>query len=124
MLVLMSVAQLCPTLCDPMDCSTPGFPVHHQLLDLALTRWTYRWPSSHLILCHFDVNIAANTEDCLCLLSQRAESFTLDTDPLILIAVSHDLVCYSNIFGKKMINIWQAFLVVSDGFECFGGFFS
>ena len=26
-----SVAQLCPTICDPMDCSTPGFPVHHQL---------------------------------------------------------------------------------------------
>ena len=32
-----SVAQLCPTLCDPMDCSTPGFPVHHQLLELAQT---------------------------------------------------------------------------------------
>ena len=28
-----SVAQPCPTLCDPMDCSTPGFPVHHQLLE-------------------------------------------------------------------------------------------
>ena len=26
-----SVAQLCPTLCDPMDCSTPGLPVLHQL---------------------------------------------------------------------------------------------
>ena len=26
-----SVAQLCPTLCDPMNCSTPGIPVHHQL---------------------------------------------------------------------------------------------
>ena len=26
-----SVAQLCPTLCNPMDCSMPGFPVHHQL---------------------------------------------------------------------------------------------
>ena len=25
-----SVAQLCPTCCDPMDCSTPGFPVHHR----------------------------------------------------------------------------------------------
>ena len=24
-----SVAQSCPTLCNPMDCSTPGFPVHH-----------------------------------------------------------------------------------------------
>ena len=29
-----SVAQPCPTLCDPMDCSTPGIPVHHQLLEL------------------------------------------------------------------------------------------
>ena len=32
------VTQSCPTLCDPMDCSTPGFPVHHQLLELAQTR--------------------------------------------------------------------------------------
>ena len=28
-----SVMQSCPTLRDPMDCSTPGFPVHHQLLE-------------------------------------------------------------------------------------------
>ena len=28
-----SVAQLCPTLCDPMNSSTPGLPVHHQLLE-------------------------------------------------------------------------------------------
>ena len=33
----LSVTQLCLTLCDPMDCSTPGFPVHHQLLELAQT---------------------------------------------------------------------------------------
>ena len=26
-----SVTQSCPTLCNPMDCSTPGFLVHHQL---------------------------------------------------------------------------------------------
>ena len=32
-----SVAQLCLTLCDPMDCSTPGFPVHHQLLEFTQT---------------------------------------------------------------------------------------
>ena len=30
-----SVAQSCSTLCDPMDCSTPGLPVHHQLPELA-----------------------------------------------------------------------------------------
>ena len=32
-----SVAQLCPALCDPMDCRMPGLPVHHQLLELAQT---------------------------------------------------------------------------------------
>ena len=30
-----SASQSCPTLCDPMDCSTPGLPVHHQLPELA-----------------------------------------------------------------------------------------
>ena len=30
-----SVTQWCPTLCDPMDCSTPGFPVLHHLLEFA-----------------------------------------------------------------------------------------
>ena len=32
-----SVAQLYPTLCSPMDCSMSGFPVHHQLPELAQT---------------------------------------------------------------------------------------
>ena len=32
-----SVAQLYQTLCNPMDCGTPGLPVHHQLPELALT---------------------------------------------------------------------------------------
>ena len=32
-----SVAQSCPTLCNPMDCSTPGLPVHHQLPELTQT---------------------------------------------------------------------------------------
>ena len=32
-----SVTQSCPTLCDPMDCSTPGLPVHHQLLEFTQT---------------------------------------------------------------------------------------
>jgi len=29
-----SVTYLCPTLCNPMNCSMPGFPVHHQLPEL------------------------------------------------------------------------------------------
>ena len=34
---LSSVAESCLTLCEPMDCSSPGFPVHHQLLECAQT---------------------------------------------------------------------------------------
>ena len=33
-----SVAQSCPTLCDPMDCSTPGLPVRHQVLEPTQTQ--------------------------------------------------------------------------------------
>ena len=32
-----SVTQSCLTLCDPIDCSTPGLPVHHQLLEFTQT---------------------------------------------------------------------------------------
>ena len=32
-----SVTQLCPTLCDPIDCSTPGFLAHHHLLEFTQT---------------------------------------------------------------------------------------
>ena len=47
-----SVAQACPTLCDPMNCSTPGLPVHHQLPGFAkLMSIKSVMPSSHLILC-------------------------------------------------------------------------
>ena len=35
--VVVIQSQLCPTLCDPMDCSIPGFPVHHHLPELVQT---------------------------------------------------------------------------------------
>ena len=36
-ILISSVVQSCPTLCDPMNCSTPGLPVHHQLLEFTQT---------------------------------------------------------------------------------------
>ena len=48
-----SVAQSCPTLCNPMDCSTPGLSVHHQLRSLlTLISIESMMPSNRLILCH------------------------------------------------------------------------
>ena len=47
-----SVAQSCWTIWDPMNHSTPGLPVHHQLLDsLRLTSIESVMPSTHLIFC-------------------------------------------------------------------------
>ena len=47
--VWCSVAQKCLTLCDPMDCSLPGFPVHYLLKLMSIESGM---PSNHLILCH------------------------------------------------------------------------
>ena len=48
-----SVTQSCPTLGSPMNCSTPGLPVRHQLLEFTQTHlhWSMM-PSNHLILYH------------------------------------------------------------------------
>ena len=49
---LSSVAQMCLTLCEPMDYSTPGLPVHHRLPELTQTHvHRVMIPSNHLILC-------------------------------------------------------------------------
>ena len=46
------VVQSCLTFCDPMDCSTPGLPVHHQLLEFTQTHVHWVGDSiNHLILC-------------------------------------------------------------------------
>ena len=53
---LSSIAQSCLTLCNSMDCSTPGFPVHEQCPELRsllkLMSIELVMPSSHLSLCH------------------------------------------------------------------------
>ena len=45
-----SVSQLCPTLCDPMNCSTPGLPIHHHLLEFTLT---HIHQGKHLLLLYW-----------------------------------------------------------------------
>ena len=48
-----SVTRSCPTICDPMDYSTPDFPVLHYLSECGQTHihWSVM-PSNHFILCH------------------------------------------------------------------------
>ena len=50
--IVLSVqfSQSCPTLCNPMDCSTPGLPVYHQLLELTQTH--VHWVRDAIRLLH------------------------------------------------------------------------
>ena len=53
-IIISSVAQSCLTICNPMDCSTPGFPVHYQLPELPqnscpLSQWCHPTVSSSVV---------------------------------------------------------------------------
>ena len=54
------VTKLCPTLCDPMDCSMPGFPILYYLLEFAqFISFESVVLSNHLILCHLLLLLAS-----------------------------------------------------------------
>ena len=85
-----SVAQSCPTLCDPVDCSTPGLPVHNQLLELPkLMSIKSVMPSNHLILCRplllppsiFPSIRVFSDESVLCIRWQKYWSFSFNISP-------------------------------------------
>ena len=85
-----SVAKLCLTLCDPMDCSTPGFPDLHYLPDLLKFMSTESvMPSNHLILCcplllppsiFSSIRVFSN-ESVLCIRWPKHWSFNFNEEP-------------------------------------------
>ena len=83
-----SVTQSCPTLCDPMNCSTPGLPVHHQLPEFTQIH-VQVMPSNHLILCHPllllppippSIRVFSN-ESALCIRWPKYWSFSFNFSP-------------------------------------------
>ena len=82
-----SVAQSCPTLCYPMDCSTPGLPVHHQLPEF--TQIHVHWvsdaiqPSHPLLLPPSiipSIRVLSN-ESVLCIRWPKFWSFSFSISP-------------------------------------------
>ena len=85
-----SVAQSCLTLCDPMNHSTPGLPVHHQLLESTQTHVHGSvMPSNHLILRHpllflpsiFPRIRVFSNESALCIRWPKYWSFSFNISP-------------------------------------------
>ena len=85
-----SIAQSCPTLCDPMNCSTPGLPVHHQLWSLLkLMSVESVMPSNYLILCcpvllpssiFPSIRVFSN-ESAFCIMWPKDQSFSFSICP-------------------------------------------
>ena len=85
-----SVTQSCPTPCDPMDCSTPGFPVHHQLLEFTQTHlhWVHdAIQPSHPLLSpsppalNLSQNRGFSNESALCIRRSKYWSFSFNISP-------------------------------------------
>ena len=85
-----SVAQSCLTLCDPMNCSTPGLPVHHQLRSPPKPMSIVPvMPSNHLILCRPLLFLPSNfasirvfsNESTRCMRCPKYWSFSLSISP-------------------------------------------
>ena len=85
-----SVAQSCPTLCNPMDCSTPGLHVHHQLPEFTQAMYIESvMPSNHLFLCHplllllsiFPSIRVFSNESVLCIRWPKNWSFSFSISP-------------------------------------------
>ena len=85
-----SVAQSCPTVCDPMNRSMPGLPIHHQLQSLPkLMSIESVMPSNHLLLCRpllllpsifLSIRVFSN-ESALCIRWPKYWSFTFNIIP-------------------------------------------
>ena len=123
-LSVSSVIQSYPTLCDPMDCSPSGFPVHHQLPELAQTHvHELVMPSNHLILCRLLLLLPSvfpsirvfSDESVLCIRWPKYWSFSFSISPsneysgltsfsmdwLDLLAVQGTLKFFSNTTVQK-----------------------
>ena len=85
-----SVGQSCPTLCDPMNCSVPRFPVLHHLPEFAQTHVHWVSKANHLILCRSflllpsilpSIRIFSNDESLLPIRWLKYWSFSFSISP-------------------------------------------
>ena len=130
-----SVAHSCLTICDPMNCSTPGLPVHHQLTSLLkLLSIELVMPSNHLILWHpllllpsIFPSIRVFSNESVCIRWPKYWSFSFSISPsnkysglisfrmdwLDLLAVQGTLKSLLQHHSSKALILWcSAFFIV------------
>ena len=96
-----SVTQLCLMFCDPMDYSTPDFPVHHQLLELVQThvlQVNNAIQPSHLLLSSILIRISFSKLCCYCLSCSQDTHFLNRIQNLTLIFTFNHFLDHFNIY--------------------------
>ena len=81
--------QSCPTLCNPMNCSTPGLPVHHQLPEFTQTHVHQSVITSNHLICHplllppqiFSSIRVFSSKSVLCLRWPKYRNFSFSISP-------------------------------------------
>ena len=132
-----SIAQSCATICNPMNCSTPGLPVHHHSQSLPkLMSIESVMPSNHLILCHPllllpsifpNIRVFSN-ESALCIRWPKYWRFSFNISPSNehpgLISPSYAFysvalnclqlkgVSYSPVFVPAISSAWNTFSLI------------
>ena len=109
------VVQSCPTLCNPMDCSTPGLPVHHQLLEFTQTHvhWaSYAIQPVHPLSSHspsiFPTIRDFSNESALCIRWPKYWSFSFSICPSNEYSrlISFRVDCWISLLSKGLSRVF------------------
>ena len=127
-----SVSQLCPTLWDPMNWSTPGLPVHHQLPEFQ-THWVNSiesvMPSNHLILCH-TLLLLPSSFSSIRVFSNESVLYFIKNKSLFYLKKNHASILSNSIFtpekelnyqsnGRKNIRLHALVYIIRFKIRCF-----
>ena len=127
---LSSATQSCPPLCNPMNSSTPGFPVHYQFPEFTQTQIYLSIksviPSSHLILCHPLLLLLSisprirvfSNESTLCVRWPRywSFSFSISTSNECPGMISFRMDCWISLQSKELARVFSNTIVQKHQF--------
>ena len=118
-----SVAQSCPTFCYPMDCSTPGFPVHHYRVSSSscpLSLWCHSTISSSVVTfsSYFQSFPASGLFSKSQLFASGGQSIGASASASVppfsflwaIISMCHSCISLSCIIGNYVLLFWNWFL--------------
>ena len=92
--LVSSVAQSCPTLCDPMDCSMPGFPVHHQLPEYIIWNFWLGESQAGIQIAGRNINNLRYRDDIILTVESEEELKSNNNSvSLIIMSISMTIPC-------------------------------